>query len=221
MNYGKTFIGAVLAGIAIGLGGLEELIKAIADDFATEKRNMAQASSRISSIRGRMMDEDAYNEIESSVRRMKELRDGCVSLEEKAGGAEEVWRELEDNRRRRERIESRIGMLDEVSRLGAEVERMVFRKRLLDEYAGRSRRMAELEEAVSVIVPDASSVAVALDKMRRGQEWLDEARRLYREIYRQGRAIEDKAKNLSKLEEQFAEFGRKLGRCPLCGSELK
>lgn len=64
---------------AIGIGGMEELIKDMANDFQSFKKELNSFLSEISEEKGKIMEESIFKEKEDSVKRTKEL---YIKLEE-------------------------------------------------------------------------------------------------------------------------------------------
>ena len=66
---------------AIGLGGMQDLIKNIATDLGKDKRNLTQVTSQISQIKSSILDESIFNTYQNNIEDCKRLLSEIKELE--------------------------------------------------------------------------------------------------------------------------------------------
>lgn len=122
---------------AIGIGGMEELIKDIASDFEKAKRGLGTSSTEVSELKSQMMDEAAYRDIEEGVEEMQALHS---KVEESRGLLDGVESVVKDISRLKEGI----------SRMGAELSLLDGLEGEMKSLEGRDSLLSLLERAVEM-----------------------------------------------------------------------
>ena len=97
---------------AIGIGGLEELIKDIASDFATKKKELGTKNIQISEVRGKILDISIFESYQKSVEESRNLLREAESLNELLESAKSLSERLQKNRERFSQIKDYLVVSD-------------------------------------------------------------------------------------------------------------
>lgn len=147
---------------AIGIGGMEELIKDIATDFASKKKELGTKNIQISELKSEIIDDTIFNDYQKAVSSAKDAMREVESLNDLLESSGFIAQKVIQNQEELKQINERINVsdgLDELSRSffsGVEkltlLESIVRDRTLIDEISSR----ISLTEGVNILFDEIS-----------------------------------------------------------------
>lgn len=208
---------------AIGLGGMEELIKDVSSDIAKDRRWLTEKQSEINELKKEVIDEAIFssfqqliNEVNKISREKNNIVDALKEAEEKLNDIMtciENKNKASDMLKLYDSIDDMVKLYDETIRAAKITEVM-----LSVQYT--QSRMEELEKYISiktVEIEKSLQDTIVLDKkIAKASEILMDARRIWQDISSNKKKIQEFQKNSVILDKEFDDMKVKLGACPLC-----
>lgn len=108
---------------AIGIGGLEELIKDIASDFAEKKKELGTKNIQISEVRGKILDISIFESYQKSVEESRTLLREVESLNELLDSAKSLSERLQKNRESFSRITDYLAVSEGLEQLSEAIRK--------------------------------------------------------------------------------------------------
>lgn len=102
---------------AIGIGGMEELIKDMAVDFQNFKKDLNSCVSEMSVLKSEIMDEDIFNETRRSIDRLREKRDEVKEIETLLNDSKDISLKLSSIHSNINKIIPRISVISKIESL--------------------------------------------------------------------------------------------------------
>lgn len=116
---------------AIGIGGMEELIKDIATDFASKKKELSSKNILISELRSRILDIDIFEDYKKSIEESRAVFEEVDSLNDLHESAKELSCKLESNKSERQYLESELECSEGIEELSDNMEILARKFKLL------------------------------------------------------------------------------------------
>lgn len=116
---------------AIGIGGMEELIKDIATDFASKKKELSSKNILISELRSRILDIDIFEDYKKSIEEARAVFEEVDSLNDLHESAKELSSKVESNKSDRQYLESELECSEGIEELSDNMKILVRKFKLL------------------------------------------------------------------------------------------
>lgn len=116
---------------AIGIGGMEELIKDIATDFASKKKELSSKNILISELRSRILDIDIFEDYKKSIEESRAVFEEVNSLNDLHESAKELSSKVESNKSERQYLESELECSEGIEELSDNMEILARKFKLL------------------------------------------------------------------------------------------
>jgi len=116
---------------AIGIGGMEELIKDIATDFASKKKELSSKNILISELRSRILDIDIFEDYKKSIEESRAVFEEVDSLNDLHESAKELSSKVESNKSERQYLESELECSEGIEELSDNMEILARKFKLL------------------------------------------------------------------------------------------
>lgn len=189
---------------AIGIGGMEELIKDIATDFAAKKRDLETKNIQISEIRSKILDANIFEGYKRSMEDTKAVFDEIESLNNLLDSAKELSCKVELNKEGRNLLERRLNCSEGIDILADKIGdlikkfRMIFRAFQIMENLDQAGKRIIIYDSVNDISCETEIIIRNLEKLKTAK---DLSRKL-NELQRSLSADADFDKNLNMIESQ-------------------
>lgn len=189
---------------AIGIGGMEELIKDIATDFAAKKRDLETKNIQISEIRSKILDANIFEGYKRSMEDTKAVFDEIEFLNNLLDSAKELSCKVELNKEGRTLLERRLNGSEGIDILADKIGdlikkfRMIFRAFQIMENLDQAGKRIIIYDSVNDISCETNILIRNLEKLKTAK---DLSRKL-NELQRSLSADADFDKNLNMIESQ-------------------
>ena len=193
---------------AIGIGGMEELIKDIATDFAAKKRDLETKNIQISEIRSKILDANIFEGYKRSMEDTKAVFDEIESLNNLLDSAKELSCKVELNKEGRNLLERRLNCSEGIDILADKIGdlikkfRMIFRAFQIMENLDQAGKRITIYDSVNDISCETEILIRNLEKLKTAK---DLSRKL-NELQRSLSADADFDKNLNMIESQHSNI---------------
>ena len=134
---------------AIGIGGMEELIKDIATDFQNFKKDLNSCTSDISDIKSEIMDEDIFNDKKKSVEELKSKYEQAEETERLLKDSEDISSKLLSINSRLSELPPRISKLNEVKFLWSDANSTLEELRAIQNAVELRNKISNLNCSIS------------------------------------------------------------------------
>lgn len=209
---------------AIGIGGMEELIKDIATDFARHKKELSEVGTEISEIKSEILEESIYNDYKSGVEGVRKLMDEVDSNNELISASESLFERLEQVKNKKNLVSLRLSLTEGINELSQNVELNISKLKILEKIKTNRALHSVLESRIKVDIGSLDSellkVQLEKEKIEKAESMLKKARELYKKIRGKKSEFAVLEKNIKQKEEEFEALKKELKDCPLCGGTL-
>ena len=189
---------------AIGIGGMEELIKDIATDFVAKKRDLETKNIQISEIRSKILDANIFEGYKRSMEDTKAVFDEIESLNNLLDSAKELSCKVELNKEGRNLLERRLNCSEGIDILADKIGdlikkfRMIFRAFQIMENLDRTGKRIIVFDSVNAVYCKTETLIRNLEKLKTAKDLSSKLNELQRSLS----ADADFDKNLSTIESQ-------------------
>lgn len=134
---------------AIGIGGMEELIKDMATDFQNFKKDLNSCTSDISDIKSEIMDEDIFNDKRKSVEELRSKYEQVEETEKLLKDSENISSKLLNINSRLSELPPRISRLNDVELLWSNVNSILEKLRAIQNAVELRNKISNLNFSIS------------------------------------------------------------------------
>lgn len=210
---------------AIGIGGMEELIKNIATDFASKKKELGVTTDRISETRGKILDIAIFEGYQKSIEDARSLLTNAENSHTLLQEAASLSEQMQENRSRFTKIMDAIVCTEGLEQLDTSTRDAIKELQLLLQAKKTYTQLESVNHRLAFQLPeldqDLKELARQAERISSAEKTLEEARSLYKKIRKISNCFISEQEACKEAEKKFELLKKKLGRCPLCGSELK
>lgn len=176
---------AVMMDNAIGLGGMEELIKAISADLAKDKKWLTEKQNEITELKSKILDEKIYSGFQSMMNEINTMSDELPEMQRDLNRAENIlsdYEEIADRKKKNDELIEKTRNCVEMQKISEEVERLQKTVGLMASAVSLQKRidslkpMAELD--VAQIVELSASVGRGIATKDKAEKILELDKRL-------------------------------------------
>ncbi|MBP5458657.1 MAG: AAA family ATPase [Clostridia bacterium] len=236
---------------AIGIGGMEELIKSMADDLTAWKKRLNQVNAEISDVKTDLIDDVIFKDYEDCIgeaRRMQDQIDEDARLIADSG---DLSRRVSKAVGRVSFLGPAVDMAGGVLSLPGEISGLLGRLRDMRRLRGLERTLGTAAQADGILKAAAELKALTdlmrilrklhssrfegygeimklfndlsglVERAKSARQRLEYMRKLYARIQAAGKECDVFKDKLEKSEEALREIREGLDICPFCGAELK
>lgn len=189
---------------AIGIGGMEELIKDIATDFAAKKRELETRNIQISELRSKILDINIFEDYKRSMEDTKAVFDEIESLNNLLDSAKELSCKVELNKEGRNLLERRLNCSEGIDILADKIGdlikkfRMIFRAFQIMENLDQAGKRIIVSDRVNTVYCKTETLIRNLEKLKTAKDFSSKLNELQHSLS----ADADFDKNLSMIESQ-------------------
>lgn len=189
---------------AIGIGGMEELIKDIATDFAAKKRELETRNIQISELRSKILDINIFEDYKHSMEDTKAVFNEIESLNSLLDSAKELSCKVELNKEGKTLLEGRLNCSEGINILADKMDelikkfRMIFRAFQIMENLDRAGKRIIVSDRVNTVYCKTETLIRNLEKLKTAKDLSSKLNELQRSLS----ADADFDKNLSMIESQ-------------------
>ena len=210
---------------AIGLGGMEDLIKAISVDLGRDKKEFNIKTGEISDLKSKVLDIDIFNDYKERITNCQTMMKELTELTEMYNRAESLY--FSHKRKKDELTSLNERMAGELNLEEMETE-IIFLNKLVSSteiYSSKVELLNSINSGMGIDVDNLEKEYLEsrdeLARMVRGQELMASLRsKNMVSIGLKTRVSNDEAL-FKKSESRFVEVKKELGVCPMCGNEFK
>lgn len=134
---------------AIGIGGMEELIKDMATDFQSFKRELSSCSGDLKKLKDEIMPEEDFETRKNLVASIREQLKKIDQLEDQVGRSTELQKRVCKIKSRLFALETRRGLLLDLESSWSSIEELACRYALLKSAASKSCKIEALGESMT------------------------------------------------------------------------
>lgn len=210
---------------AIGLGGMEDLIKDLSSDLLKDKKWLTEKTNEITELKSQILDEIIFNDYKKLVDEITKNEEKFVKNESVLNQAVAKNEEYKKYRDSLEKYKNTKNISDELN----ELEKMFARLTILQNTIKLIEKKNQIEEKISKIssYSDWEEIDLIVDKIaskskeiKKAQEILSDARKKWKKIKELSTIINEDSKKSVILEKELENIKKEMGVCPLCGGEL-
>ena len=156
---------------AIGIGGMEELIKDIATDFTSKKKDLGSKNILISELRSGILEESIFDDYKSSVENTRKLMEEAEELDSLISSSNAISEKLNKNQRDLVIIKDSLAVSEGIEELSERLESNVKKLRLISKASQIASKLTESEdiESISSNLEEKLSLLRSLQRIRKTQ----------------------------------------------------
>lgn len=211
---------------AIGIGGMEELIKDIAADFTSKKKELGTRNIQISELKGKILDFSIFEDYRKSIESARKAYDEVETLEKLMKDAYSISDRLDKNKVSIAGINARLEKSEGIKELSDVVTTQINKYLLLKRAIELVSSINGIEERINIcngiidFDEDIKKIESCKSSITNASQMLRTARELYKKIRSISNRIINSEKELSLKEQELSIMKAELGECPLCGSRF-
>lgn len=211
---------------AIGLGGMEDLIKVLSTDLTRDKKWLTEKQSEIVELKTQIIDNVIFDNYKKSVEGLTTLYTQMQDMETDLQEANRLKADLD-------RITNDLSRLVQLPKPNSQdltnaLQSLKMLKNKIALCEDILSIMQTLECIKSLSIEDLNSITalygdlkVLGDKIKKAEQKLIEARMIWKRIEAEKKAFKENTQKYAILQKDYNELKKKLKICPLCGGELK
>lgn len=208
---------------AIGLGGMQDLIKNIASDLTKDKRKLTELTSSISQKKSKIIDEKIFQGYEKLVqdclRKKQQLADIFSMLEK----TQKLYDEFSNKKTQMENIEKNKIQID-IDETFGELRQIQNRYLLIEEYKKLSEKQSKLSSFEDIELQKYFEESKQIEQIYSKYLTLKKKREEYenkrKRLVLLNMSIKRDQKQYQQSENRINQIKKELGYCPLCGKEF-
>ena len=193
---------------AIGIGGMEELIKDIATDFSAKKRELDTRNIQISELRSKILDVNIFEDYKRSMEDTKAIFNEIESLNNLLDSAKELSCKVELNKEGKTLLEGRLNCSEGIDILADKIGelikkfQMIFRTFQIMENLDRAGKRIIVSDSVNAVYCKTETLIRNLEKLKTAKDLSSKLNELQHSLS----ADANFDKNLSMVESQRANI---------------
>ena len=134
---------------AIGIGGMEELIKDIATDFASKKKDLGTKNILISELRSGILEESIFDDYKSSVENTRKLMKEAEELDSLISSSNAISEKLNKNQQNLAAIKDSLAVSEGIEELSERLESNVKKLQLISKASRIASKLTEIKRRLS------------------------------------------------------------------------
>ena len=211
---------------AIGLGGMEDLIKNLSTDLMRDKKWLTEKQSEIVELKTQIIDEVIFNAYKQSVEQLTNLYNQISDMETDLQSADRLKADLD-------RITSdltRLGLLPrpndkELSNALQSLKTLKNKCLACEKVLVIIQRLKEIKvmagDRVELLSKSYDDLKTLAERIKKSERALTEARMLWKRIESEKKLLQENKGKYAILQKDYNDLKKRLKICPLCGNELK
>lgn len=218
---------AVMMDNAIGLGGMENLIKDFSADLLKDRKWLNEKQSEIIDLKTGIIDKAIFKSWQETVDRIGDLHDDCEKMDAGLSTAEEMLDRHDEVKAKLDAARAKADSFPSVESLDdavSECEAVIGMTGMLVRADAIRGMIADAQAVSSVDVGRIESVIREMESMNTeisgAESSLSDARNRWMRMDSAMKEEKILKANLSKADEEFAKMKEEMGVCPLCGNPL-
>jgi hypothetical protein len=211
---------------AIGLGGMEDLIKNLSTDLMRDKKWLTEKQSEIVELKTQIIDDVIFNAHKQSVEQLTNLYNQILDMETDLQSADRLKADLD-------RIASdltRLGLLSrpndkELSNALQSLKTLKNKYLACEKVLAIIQRLKEIKalvgDRVELLSKSYDDLKTLAERIKKSERALTEARMLWKRIESEKKLLQENKGKYAILQKDYNDLKKRLKICPLCGNELK
>lgn len=212
---------------AIGLGGLEDFIKALSTDVARDKKWLGERQNEINELKSEVIDEVVFDEYHRMVWELLASQAEMNDLSSGIDDAKKLYQELlirKSELARQDKVVESYAELDRLIELAGQIEQIDGQLKLVRELQALNEELNKMTAVADVDLTELDTLLKEMDglhnRIDRANELLRDARRLWKDGQDCKKEVDKLSKTLVILNSDLNELKNELGVCPLCEREF-
>jgi len=212
---------------AIGLGGMEDLIKDLSTDLVKDKKWLTEKQNEIIELKSEIIDDIIFDGYEKNQNEIKKLCDFLNDTENSITTAENIFSEYQNTSLKLDKSKEQLALYPDISNFESELSEIDTMESKIGDFSSVVSIQSRINDASKFISIDvsasenlASEIKSIETKIADMESDIENARKLWKNLHTANKDFESNSKNLVILSQELENFKKELGVCPVCGKSF-
>lgn len=211
---------------AIGLGGMEDLIKSVSTDLLKDKKWLTEKQSEIVNLKSEIIDDIIFDDYKKLVEKTKKAFEDTNALNNDIEHAEKLYNEYQELYIKRQKYNEIVFPdTDLMTDLCNNIKKIITQINLyqtLNDLQNSKQKYKILNNIdIQKMFEMIQDIKILAQRVQDAENELNSARKLWKDKDFAQKELQQNTEKLSILQKDLKEIKHKLGVCPLCGAKFK